>query len=172
MNHVTLIPFVGYPHFSILVNRVQYLNILFMSRIKYVIIFLDEFKIGNSWYASINSCYILLFCSFFLETQSSSTCKRFLKTKIWYKTVEDEQTYIFIYDVKQLNMSSIINYIWQLVISTSNAILEVSSLRLCCYSLSLLICVFRPWYENQKICDQNIVSFVFYASKDQLIFCF
>ena len=37
----------------------------------------------------------------------------------------------FMFNVKQLKMNKFIKYIWQLIISTSNATLEISSLRLC-----------------------------------------
>ena len=37
----------------------------------------------------------------------------------------------FMFNVKQLKMNKFINYIWQLIISTPNATLEVPSLRPC-----------------------------------------
>ena len=37
------------------------------------------------------------------------------------------------FDVKQLKIKKFIKYIWQLIISTSNATLEVPSLRPCYY---------------------------------------
>ena len=45
-NRVSSIPFVGNPHFSILLHRLRYLKNLFMSQRK-VIIFPGEFKIQN-----------------------------------------------------------------------------------------------------------------------------
>ena len=54
----------------------------------------------------------------------------------------------FMFNVKQLEMNEFIKYIWQLIIiiiSTSNATLEVTSLRLCI-----------KWYNLQE--DNKSVS--------------
>ena len=50
----------------------------------------------------------------------------FGKQKFDIKLLEDEQ---FMFNVKQLKMNKFIKYIWQLIISTSNATLEIPSLR-------------------------------------------
>ena len=48
------------------------------------------------------------------------------KQKFDVKQVEDEH---FMFNVKQLKINKFIKYIWQLIISSSNATLEITSLR-------------------------------------------
>ena len=98
-----LIPFVENLHFSILVHRVRYPKNLFVSRKQQIIIFPGEFKIQNYGRASINSRCLLLGKDMF-----------FGKPK---------------FDVKQLKINKFIKSIWQLIISTSKAALEVLCLR-------------------------------------------
>ena len=53
----------------------------------------------------------------------------------------------FMFNIKQLKMKKFIKYIWQLIISNSNATLEVPSIRLC----NPLNYVLRTISSNTKI---------------------
>ena len=115
-NRVSLIPFVGNPHFSILVHRVWYLKIdLCIKNI------MSSFSRGSlrsktkDARASITSCSFLLAKDIFLRNQ-----------KFDFKQLKVNT---FIFDVNQLKMNKFISSIWQLIISISNATLEVLSLR-------------------------------------------
>ena len=103
-NRVSLIPFAGNPHFSILVHRVWYFKIdLCIKNI------MSSFSRGSlqsktkDAHTSINRSSFLLAKDIFLRKQK--------------------------FDFKQVKMNKFISSIWQLVISISNATLEVLSLR-------------------------------------------
>ena len=74
----------------------------------------------------------------------------------------------FISDIKQLKINKFIKFIWQLIISTSNATLDVPSLRPCLHyttevsafppSITLLITPFPSiiFFSSFSYCNQNI----------------
>ena len=105
---VSLIPYVGNPHFIILLHRVWYLKNLFI---------LEDNRSSFSW-VSLKS-----------EPKDGrpQTVVLFCLQKIVNKHLTSSKLKIskFLFNVKQLKMSKLIKYIWQMIISTSNATLEV-----------------------------------------------
>ena len=64
------------------------------------------------------------------------------KTEIKNLTSNNLKMNNFMFNVKQLKMNEFIKCIWQLIIGTSNAALEVPSLRPCPYRVK--ICLLPP----------------------------
>ena len=112
-NRVNLIPFVRNPHFSKLMHRVWYC----VSKITGHHFPGWVWKLELRTRGSIKSHSLLLAKDMFFRKQKFDV-KQFKMNK-------------FIFDVKQLKINKFINSTWQLIISTSNPTLEVSSLRPC-----------------------------------------
>ena len=112
----------------------------YMSRRYQVIIFPDELKTQNYGRASINNCSLLLAKNMFLGKQKFDV-KQLKLNKFLF---DNKQLKInkFIFEVKHLKMNRFIKFISDLIISTSNATLELLSL--------------RPWQKFKKSHDHNL----------------
>ena len=114
-NLVSLIPFVGNRHYSILVHRVRYYKIYLCLKDNS-----SSFSRGSGIFPKLRTRVH--------KQRFSSTSERYVfrKTKFYVKQLKIKK---FILDVKQLKMNKSIIPMWQLIISTSNATVEVHSPR-------------------------------------------
>ena len=67
----------------------------------------------------------------------------------------------FMFNVKQLKMNKFIRYIWQLIICTSNATLEVPSLRSCLVPLMPIVFPLVTTYRNGEWFSNYTLFFLY-----------